>query len=235
LSDRLFALIPAAGSGSRMGSQLPKQYVRLGSQTMLEHAADALLAAPDLEGVLVVVAPDDIAHRQVAPRARLTFAAVGGETRATSVRNGLRVLRAAFGIDHDDWILVHDAARPCLARDELMRLVVGVGGDAVGGLLALPVADTLKRAQQGRVVQTVDREGLWRAATPQMFRAGLLGRALDQASAAAGSDAVTDESCALEALGLRPQLVEALATNIKVTVPSDWALAEAILRGQGRW
>lgn len=232
MADRLFALIPAAGSGARMGAAVPKQYFRLGGQTMLEHAIDALLAAPDLEQVLVVVAAGDIAYRELAPRSRVSFAAVGGPTRAESVRNGLRVLRALAAIEDDDWVLVHDAARPCLAREELMRLVHTVAGDAVGGLLALPVADTLKRGAGGRVAATVERDGLWRAATPQMFRAGLLLRALSEF---AGDESLTDEAAAIERLQLRPQLVEGQATNIKVTLPSDWPLAEAILRAQGRW
>jgi 2-C-methyl-D-erythritol 4-phosphate cytidylyltransferase len=232
LADRLFALIPAAGSGSRMGAGVPKQYQRLGGQTMLEHAVDALLAAPDVERVLVVVAPDDIAHRQLPGRARVEFAQVGGATRAASVRNGLRVLRATQGVEDDDWVLVHDAARPCLARDELAHLIDALADDPVGGLLGLPVADTLKRASGGRVAETVERGGLWRAITPQMFRAGLLGRALDAGGAT--GEQVTDESFAVEALKVRPCLVEGLATNIKVTVPSDWPLAESILRSQGR-
>lgn len=215
-----------------MGGTVPKQHVRLGAQTMLEHAVDALLAAPDLELVLVVVAPDDVAHRQLTPRSRVTFAAVGGASRAESVHNGLRALRALAAIEDDDWVLVHDAARPCLAREELMRLVAAVGTDAVGGLLALPVADTLKRAVDGRVAQTVARDGLWRALTPQMFRAGLLTCALSECG---GDETLTDEAAAIERLQLRPRLVEGQATNIKVTVPSDWTLAEAILRAQGRW
>lgn len=215
-----------------MGAGLPKQYQRLGGQTMLEHAIDALLAAPDVERVLVVVAPDDIAHRQLPGRARVEFAAVGGATRAASVRNGLRVLRAIQHFEDDDWVLVHDAARPCLAREELAHLIDALASDPVGGLLALPVTDTLKRASDGRVAETVDRGGLWRAITPQMFRAGLLGRALDEAGATA--EHITDESAAVEALQMRPRLVEGLATNIKVTVPSDGPLAESILRGQGR-
>lgn len=218
-----------------MGTAVPKQYFRLGRQTMLEHAADALLAAPDIELVLVVVAPDDIAHRQLPRRARIDFASVGGATRAASVRNGLRVLRAMQRIEDDDWVLVHDAARPCLAREELMHLIDAVATDEVGGLLALPVADTLKRTTDGRVAQTVDRDGLWRAVTPQMFRAGLLARALDEAKAGAAAESITDESAAVEGLRLHPRLVEGQATNIKVTVPSDWPLAEAILRLQGRW
>lgn len=217
-----------------MGAAVPKQYFRLGGQTMLEHAVEALLAAPDVEEVLVVVAPDDVAHRQLARRPRMDFASVGGATRAASVRNGLRVLRAMQRIEDDDWLLVHDAARPCLAREELMQLIDAVAGDDVGGLLALPVADTLKRAMDGRVAQTVERDGLWRAVTPQMFRAGLLARALDQTASKAGAEAITDESAAVEGLHLNPRLVEGQATNIKVTVPSDWPLAEAILRSQGR-
>lgn len=232
MTDRLFALIPAAGTGARMGTMVPKQYHRLGRQTMLEHAIDALLAAPDLERVLVVVSPNDIAHRELALRSRVSFAQVGGATRAESVRNGLRVLRALVALQDDDWVLVHDAARPCLAREELMRLVTAVADDEVGGLLAVPVADTLKRAAGGRVAATVERDGLWRAATPQMFRAGLLARALADLT---DDTSPTDEAAAIERLRLRPQLVEGLATNIKVTVPSDWPLAEAILRAQGRW
>lgn len=215
-----------------MGAGVPKQYQRLGGQTMLEHAVDALLASPDVERVLVVVAPDDIAHRELSQRPRVDYATVGGATRAASVRSGLRVLRAAQRLDEDDWVLVHDAARPCLARDELARLIDQLGGDQVGGLLALPVADTLKRADAGRVAETVDRAGLWRALTPQMFRAGLLARALDEAGATGAN--ITDESAAVEGLGMRPRLVEGAATNIKVTVPSDWPLAESILRAQGR-
>jgi 2-C-methyl-D-erythritol 4-phosphate cytidylyltransferase len=235
VADRLFALIPAAGSGVRMGTAVPKQYFRLGGQTMLEHAVDALLAAPDIEHVLVVLAPEDITHRQLPRRARLDFASVGGPTRAASVRNGLRVLRAMQRIEDDDWILVHDAARPCLTRAELMRLIDAVAADEVGGLLALPVADTLKRALDGRVERTIERDGLWRAVTPQMFRAGLLARALDQANASGSGEGITDESLAIEALQLHPRLVEGQATNIKVTVPADWPLAEAILRAQGRF
>jgi len=215
-----------------MGAGVPKQYQRLCGQTMLEHAVDALLAAPDVERVLVVVAPDDVAHRQLPGHARVEFAPVGGATRAASVRNGLRLLRATLGVDDDDWVLVHDAARPCVAREELAHLIDSLADDPVGGLLALPVADTLKRASDGRVAETVDRGGLWRAVTPQMFRIGLLARALDEAGAT--GEQVTDESLAIEALRMRPRLVEGLATNIKVTVPSDWPLAEAILRGQGR-
>lgn len=201
---------------------------------MLEHAVDALLASPDLERVLVVVAPDDVAHRQLPHQARLDFASVGGATRAASVRNGLRVLRAMHHMEDDDWLLVHDAARPCLAREELMHLIDAVAADEIGGLLALPVADTLKRADNGCVAQTVDRDGLWRAVTPQMFRAGLLARALDQANGTAAATS-TDESAAIEGLDLHPRLIEGHATNIKVTVPADWPLAEAILRSQGRW
>lgn len=217
-----------------MGASVPKQYFRLGGQTMLEHAVDALLAAPDVEQVLVVVAPDDIAHRQLPRRPRLDFASVGGATRAASVRNGLRVLRAMQHIEDDDWVLVHDAARPCLAREELMQLINAIASDEVGGLLALPVTDTLKRAHEGRVAQTVEREGLWRAITPQMFRAGLLARALDEAGSNTGVETITDESVAIEGLGLHPCVVEGHATNIKVTVRADWPLAEAILRSQGR-
>ncbi len=225
---RLLGLIPAAGSGTRIGAAVPKQYAALAGKTMLEHAIDALLCEPRIDRVLVVVAPGDTRCQALALDSRVGWAAVGGSSRAHSVRNGLRALQPQA----DDWIVVHDAARPCLSRDELTDLIDAVTADDVGGLLALPVADTLKRAAGGRATQTIDRSFLWRALTPQVFRAGLLERAFD---AAGGLDEVTDEAAAIERLGLQPLLVVGAATNIKVTTPADWPLAEAILKLQGRW
>ncbi len=193
---------------------------------MLEHSIAALAADARVGEILVVVAPDDERHRAFRPQAGVRFAALGGASRAASVRNGLRALDA----DNGDWVLVHDAARPCLARDDLSRLIDAVLGDEVGGLLALPLADTLKRERDGRVETTVARDALWRAQTPQMFRCGVLLRALD----AVDLDTITDESSAVERLGLRPRLVQGSASNMKVTTSDDWALASAILRGQGR-
>lgn len=219
------ALIPAAGIGARMGLAQPKQYLKLGDFTMLELSAAALAADPRIEEILIVVAPGDEAWRDLDFPARARVLAVGGATRAESVRNGLAALQPA----DRDWVLVHDAARPCLSPAELARLIDELAEDETGGLLAVPLADTLKRAQAGRVDATIDRSGLWRAATPQMFRAGLLARAL-----AGDLEGVTDEAAAIEALGLSPRLVEGEASNLKVTLPADEVLARAILQHQGR-
>lgn len=211
-----------------MGGATPKQYTQLGHQSMLEHAVEAVLADPRVGSALVVVAPDDQHWKACRFEERVRVAAVGGSCRAQSVRSGLAQLEAAA----HDWVLVHDAARPCLAPAELSGLIDALLDDAQGGLLALPLADTLKREQGGRVVATVERSGLWRALTPQMFRVGLLERAL---AAAPDLGAVTDEATAVEQMGLQPRLVAGRGTNLKVTTVADWPLAEAILRSQGRW
>ncbi len=208
-----------------MGLASPKQYLRLGGLTMLELTAQALAQDPRIEQIALVVAPDDERWRGLAFPPQVEVLPVGGASRAESVRNGL----ACLGLAASDWVLVHDAARPCLGRDELARLIDTLIDDAVGGLLAVRLADTLKRGEAGQVVATLDRSGLWRAATPQMFRAGLLADAL-----AGEIAAITDEASAIEAAGLRPRLVEGEATNIKLTVPADEALARAILHLQGR-
>lgn len=229
---RLHALIPAAGTGTRVGADRPKQYLTLGCQTMLEHAVDAMLADSRIARVLVVLSPDDDRGAQLAGLRRsdrITVAHVGGSSRAASVRAGLHVLQAEEG----DWVLVHDAARPALDAAELAGLIDALVADDVGGLLALPLADTLKRAAGGdppRIEQTIERAGLWRALTPQMFRAGLLRQALDTADMAA----VTDEASAVEGLGLSPRLVAGRASNIKVTTADDVPLACALLAAQGR-
>lgn len=224
---RLIGLIPAAGSGARIGGDVPKQYVPIGGRAMLEHSIDALAADARVREIVVVVARDDQRHRSLAPRARARVVAAGGASRAESVRNGLRALEASG----DDWVLVHDAARPCLSPRELARLIDAVIDDEVGGLLAAPLADTLKRAHDDRVDATLPRQALWRAQTPQMFRRDLLLRALE---AVPDADAITDESGAVERLGLRPKLVAGSATNVKVTTADDWPLAAAILKAQGR-
>lgn len=229
LDSHVFALIPAAGSGSRMGGEVPKQYAPLAGRTMLEHAIDALLADARIERVLVVVAADDVRHRGLACEARVEFVAAGGASRAESVRNGLA--RLAMSASAEDWVLVHDAARPCLAREELTALIDALIDDPVGGLLAVPIADTIKREDEGRVARTVERTGLWRALTPQMFRLGVLDDAFERVRDPA---AITDESSAVERIGHAPRLVPGRASNIKVTRPDDLPLAEAILRLQDR-
>ncbi|MFN9806446.1 MAG: 2-C-methyl-D-erythritol 4-phosphate cytidylyltransferase [Betaproteobacteria bacterium] len=229
---RLHAVIPAAGTGTRVGANRPKQYLMLGAQTMLEHAVDAVRADGRIERVMVVLAPDDDYGAQLPGLRRTDRLAVvraGGSSRAVSVRAGLLALQAA----PDDWVLVHDAARPALDAAELVDLIDALLHDAVGGLLALPLADTLKRAtvdDPPRVDATVDRTGLWRALTPQMFRAGLLARALDGADLAT----ITDEASAVERLGLSPRLITGRASNIKVTTADDLPLARAFLAAQGR-
>jgi 2-C-methyl-D-erythritol 4-phosphate cytidylyltransferase len=225
---RHFALVPAAGIGTRFAGSMPKQYLLVAGRSLLWHAVAGLAAHPAVYRVVVVLHPDDrlfAAQPWGQLSDRISALRCGGASRAESVRNGL----AALGedLDADDWVLVHDAARPCLSSDLLQRLIETVDSDAVGGLLAVPVADTLKRCDADRrVVRTEPREGLWRAQTPQMFRYGLLTRAL------AGADltAVTDEASAVEALGLSPRLVLGSERNVKVTYPEDLALAEAILR-----
>ena len=226
-SARYFALIPAAGSGSRMGSELPKQYLELAGAPMLQHAIKALCAHPKIEQVFVVLAADDayFARYDWTPfDAKLRRLYCGGATRAASVLNGLHAIAPI--VQPEDWILVHDAARPCLTQAHLNALIEELDDDEVGGLLAVPVADTLKRADAAaRVIATAPRENLWQAQTPQMFRHGLLLRALEEL----GTDTPTDEARAVEHLGLTPKLVACDASNLKVTYAQDLKLAELIL------
>lgn len=227
-SFRFWAVIPAAGSSRRMGATaVPKQYLPLLGRSVLEWSAAPFLARPDCAGMVVVLAADDRqwAALELSRNPRVAVA-VGDTERWGSVRRGLQSLRDRVG--QHDWIMVHDAARPCLSRHDLQRLIDGVQADEVGGLLAAPVSDTLKRADPaGRVEATVDRTGLWRALTPQMFRYALLDRALT--AAAARRVGVTDEAQAVELLGSRPRLVAGSADNIKITVPEDLQRAEHIL------
>ena len=226
---RLFALVPCAGVGARSGAPLPKQYVPLAGQAMVAHTLAALGRVRRLHAVLVVLSPEDTAFERLVPAPmaadpRLWTARCGGATRADTVAQGLRALRERGASDHD-WVLVHDAAR-CLLRPAWVdALIDACVNDPVGGLLALPVADTLKDEQAGRVRATIDRRGKWQAQTPQMFRLGLLSRAL-----AAGTQGITDEASAVEALGLSPRLVTGASENFKLTYPSDFDLAERLLR-----
>ena len=222
----MIALVPAAGAGSRMQSDCPKQYLPLHGEPLIAHTLRALARESRIAQIVVVVSPDDAywaRYDWLEWQGRLRVLRCGGETRAQSVLNGLNAL-SADTVD-ETWVLVHDAARPCLPRGALARLIDAVQFDAVGGLLAVPVADTLKRAgADGRVAATEPRKSLWQAQTPQMFRYGLLKRALR----AAGAD-VTDEASAIEQLGLRPLLVEADSRNLKITRPRDLQLASLIL------
>jgi len=217
------ALIPAAGSGSRMGHALPKQYLDLLGRPLLWHTLQVFERHPDISSVHVVIAADDTVWTRHDWSAchKLHLHRCGGATRAQTVLAGLH----AMAVAENDWILVHDAARPCLSLVALNRLMTRLGDDAVGGILAIPVADTLKRAGEGgRIAATVPRTGLWGAQTPQMFRLGLLRQALTQTG-----DAVTDEASAIEAMGLAPLLVEGDPANLKVTHPADLPLAARYL------
>jgi 2-C-methyl-D-erythritol 4-phosphate cytidylyltransferase len=230
---RLFALVPCAGSGSRAGAQGPKQYVEIGGAPMVAHTLRALSQVSRLTATLVVLSPDDTLFESRVPQfagPRSWISRRGGASRAETVANGLDVLLGK-GASPDDWVLVHDAAR-CLLRarwvDALIDACLADGDAAIGGLLASPLADTLKDECDGRVAATVDRRGKWAAQTPQMFRIGML-----QGALARCGDGVTDESSAIEALGLAPRLVEAPAENLKVTWPADFALAARLLATRG--
>lgn len=225
---RHFAIVPAAGTGTRMGGQRPKQYLPLLGRPLIHHALAVLCGLPDIDKVFVVLSVDDTEwgrHDWSALGPKLVPLFCGGATRADSVLGGLRAISGEAA--QSDWVLVHDAARPCLAPWHVEKLMRELAGDEVGGLLAVPVADTLKRADaHQRVAATVPRDALWQAQTPQMFRYVMLRRALETA------DGATDEASAIEAAGLHPRLVQGDATNLKVTWPLDLHLAEWILRNR---
>jgi 2-C-methyl-D-erythritol 4-phosphate cytidylyltransferase len=225
---RRWAVVVAAGRGDRFGGATPKQYTPLLGRPALSWSLAALLASPAIDAVVVALAPRDRRWQRLAesrnPKVRTC---TGGDRREVSVANALAAL--APEARDGDWVIVHDAARPCLRREDLDALVAATRRDAVGGLLAVPVPDTLKVDDgEGRSARTADRSSLWRALTPQMFRYGLLRRAL--AFCIERERGVTDEASAIEALGLRPRLVPGRADNIKLTTPADRAVAEAILR-----
>jgi len=232
---RMIALVPAAGGGSRFGSALPKQYADLRGAPLLVRTMERLATALVLDATVVALAPDDVLYeRVIGSREGVRTLRCGGASRAETVANALGAIAADCG--DDDWVLVHDAARPCVPRDALQRLVEEIDDDPVGGLLAIPEADTLKRedrATPARVLRTEDRTGLWRAQTPQMFRYGVLRAAF----ARAGALAATDEAQAVEALAATgactpPWLVAGSTLNIKVTYPGDMTLAAAVLAAQ---
>jgi 2-C-methyl-D-erythritol 4-phosphate cytidylyltransferase len=230
VDSRFWVIVPAAGSARRMGAGVPKQYLPLAGRTVIEWSLAAFLECEQVAAIVVVLAEHDERWRQLGVGGHTKImTAKGGAERMDSVLAGLKTLagRATAG----DWVLVHDAARPCLQSADLDRLIEQVRADEVGGLLAAPVVDTLKRADEGdRVAQTVPREKLWRALTPQMFRRDVLQRALE--GAVAQGISVTDEAQAVEALGLRPKLIAGDADNIKITLPEDLLRAERILRSR---
>jgi len=224
-----FGLVPAAGSGTRMAESLPKQYLSIDARPLLWYALRSLCTHPSVHRTFVVLHPDDQLfgrHSWSEFGEALVPLYCGGATRAASVTHGLEHMQAE--VKADDWVLVHDAARPCLSRELIDRLITDLARDEAGGLLAIPVADTLKRDDGGqRVLRTEPRKLLWQAQTPQMFRFSPLLTALQ----AADPDSTSDEASAIERLGHRPRLVMGSTANLKITYPEDLVLAKLILKG----
>lgn len=223
-SPDVIAVVPAAGIGSRMQTECPKQYLKIGDKTILEHAVASLMAHPRVAHVVIAISPTDswFASLPLASNPNITVIN-GGAQRADSVLAGLNVVQNA------QWVLVHDAARPCLHSDDLARLLAITETSKIGGILAAPVRDTMKRGEPGKslIAHTVDREDLWHALTPQLFPLELLRSCLQRALDEHAS--ITDEASALEYCGFHPELINARADNIKVTRPEDLALAEFYL------
>jgi 2-C-methyl-D-erythritol 4-phosphate cytidylyltransferase len=222
---KLWLLLPAAGTGSRMQSHQPKQYLPLAGKTLLEITLSKFLTRTDLNGILVVTSPND---DQFAALSLPVMRCDGGDTRAQSVLAGLDYLEGQ-GARPEDFVLVHDAARPCVTQERLNLLIQTVLAQSRGGLLACPVSDTLKQASaENTSTNTLDRSQIWQAHTPQMFRLGELKTALEQAKRL--GQTVTDEASAMELMGIHPLLIADRRDNIKVTLPEDLALAEFILQ-----
>jgi 2-C-methyl-D-erythritol 4-phosphate cytidylyltransferase len=229
---RFFALIAAAGSGYRFGAELPKQYSLLLGRPVLQHSIERVASGFPLAMTYVVLAPDDQwFDAAIGEQPGVGVLRCGGATRGASIRNALAAIP---GVASDDWIVVHDAVRPCVDQASLLRLLGELANDGVGGILAMPVASTLKRADATmdggppRILRTEPRAGLWEAQTPQMFRYALLHEALSRP----GAEHSTDEAHAVEGLGAKPRLVRGSATNIKITYPEDLRLAAAILAAE---
>ncbi|MES9845790.1 MAG: 2-C-methyl-D-erythritol 4-phosphate cytidylyltransferase [Candidatus Sedimenticola sp. PURPLELP] len=229
-SARYWAVVPAAGVGRRMGGSVPKQYLELCGRKVIEHTLERLASHPRIEGVAVAVSAEDEWWPDTAFADHASvYKVAGGAERCHSVLNALQVLEDLAA--PDDWVLVHDAARPCLRREDIDHLIHSLSADVTGGLLAIPVHDTVKRSvEAGRVTETVPRDHLWRAYTPQMFRLRALRLALE--TALEKGWLVTDESSAMELQGFKPLLVEGHSDNIKITRPEDLALAAFYLSQQ---
>ncbi len=225
-----WAIMPAAGSGQRMQQALPKQYIEIGDKAIIEYSAGVLLDNDNIKQLIVCTAADDtIWPTSSLSKHKRVSNALGGDSRAQSVLNGLNALNYA---NENDWVLVHDAARPCLNAKLLNKLITDLKNDSVGGILAMPAKDTLKVAQSESaaicsILETTDRTRIWQAQTPQMFRFGLLQDSLQRALTK--NVAITDEASALEWAGYHPKLIESDARNLKVTTPEDIALAEFLL------
>ena len=229
---RYWAVIPAAGVGTRMQSKVPKQYISILNKTILEHTLERFCSHPEIEGVVVAISGSDNFWTTLNIKTHPKIMVVeGGAERCHSVLNGLHALTEQA--NSSDWVLVHDAARPCLRKEDIDRLIDTLAGHEIGGLLGLPARDTMKRADTSCTIQeTVEREGLWHALTPQMFHLGLLINSLE--NILSKGQLVTDEAQAVELDGFRPVLVEGHPDNIKVTRNNDLALAELFLSQQER-
>ena len=223
----IHVLIPAAGTGVRYGGDTLKQYLPLDGKAVLAHSINVFRFHPMISSITVILAENDqLFETAVGKLASAVNTVTGGETRAHSVRNGLKYL--AEHHSRNDWVLVHDAARPCLSSSRLEKFLEQGLASESGAILAMPIRDTLKRGDEtGEIVATVDRRGLWAAQTPQLFRIGELAAAIDAAHAA--GRVLTDEASAMEFTGVRPLLVMGSAANIKITYSSDLAIAEALL------
>jgi len=223
VEQKFWVIIPAAGIGSRMNSQCPKQYLELNGKTVLEHTLDCFIHHPRISGVVVALAEHDSYWPDLQFNTQRPVVTVtGGAERCHSVLNAMQGLEELS--DEHDWVLVHDAARPCLRKDDLDKLLITMATHPVGGLLGIPVHDTIKKVDPVAVVEsTVDREYLWRALTPQMFRFGMLRDALKKALG--DGYLVTDDASAIEHAGFAPLMLEGHAGNIKITRPEDLALA----------
>ena len=227
---KIWAIVPAAGVGSRMGAQCPKQYLPLAGQTIIEKTLERLLALPFIERLVVAVNPLDERWQNMAlAQQQKVVAVAGGKERADSVLNGLLSLQNLAAAN--DWVLVHDAARPCVGIDSIKKLLRECHGSNVGGILGIPVSDTIKRVNaDGSIALTVDRTELWQAQTPQLFRYGVLLQALERSLEA--NYVVTDEASAIEFIGLAAIMVTGSSDNIKITRPEDLPLAEMIIKRQ---
>jgi 2-C-methyl-D-erythritol 4-phosphate cytidylyltransferase len=222
-----WAVIPAAGAGARFGADIPKQYLMLRGRCVIEHTLGRFLNHPRISGVMVALAPDDVHWQGLALAGHpALFTCSGGSQRCHSVLNAVRALHGHAA--PQDWVLVHDAARPCVSTSDIERLIGAASAHPVGGILAAPVRDTMKRADEdGAIARTERREGLWHAMTPQMFRLAELRDALEQAES--GGHIVTDEAQAVELQGRRPLLVPGESRNIKITLPEDLVIADLLL------
>ncbi|MBR7798666.1 2-C-methyl-D-erythritol 4-phosphate cytidylyltransferase [Undibacterium sp. FT137W] len=224
MKPKYIALIPAAGVGARMAASIPKQYLDLAGKSVLQRTVDCFLSSQQIDHIFVVVSAEDaFIDAALVANEKLTILNGGGETRRDTVQNGLEIIRKYSHYQDHDWVLVHDAARPGLTPDLVNKLIEAIGDDVNGGILALPVVDTVKR-QTEKTLETIDRTQLWLAQTPQMFRLDMLIRALEMAIE------VTDESSAMEALGYRPKLVEGTMRNRKLTVPEDLEFLQLIYK-----